>query len=173
MGKKTARPSVAAIRRRTLEMGALDAKIVHPKNVVTADWVRMKCQYGCDGYASSLTCPPHSPTPAQTRRVLDCYRRALLVHGDATVEIRGIMVPLEREAFLAGFYKAFAFSCGPCNLCATCAFEKGCRHAGEARPAMEASGIDVYATAHAAGLPIEVVTGPKCAQNYYGLLLLD
>lgn len=165
--------STVAIRRRALEMGALHATLITPRSVVTADWVRLKCQYGCDGYGSSLTCPPHSPAPAQTRRVLDCYRRALLIHGDATVEIRKMMVPLEREAFLAGFYKAFAFSCGPCNLCATCAFDKGCRHADEARPAMEASGIDVYATARAAGLPIEVVTGPRCAQNYYGLLLLD
>ncbi len=173
MPERRDRISIAPIRRRALAMGALHAKLLHPKKVVTADWVRLKCQYGCGGYGSSLTCPPHSPTPAQTRRVLDGYRRALLIHGDERVEISKVVIPLEREAFLAGFYKAFAFSCGPCDRCATCAFDKGCRHADEARPSMEASGIDVYATARGAGLPIEVVTGPQCAQNYYGLLLLD
>ncbi len=173
MARHSDRGSVAAIRRRALEMGALHAKPIHPRQVVTADWVRLKCQYGCEGFAGSLTCPPHSPTPAQTRRVLDGYRRALLIHGDETVDISKIVIPLEREAFLAGFYKAFALACGPCDLCASCALDKGCRHAQQARPSMEASGIDVYATARGAALPIEVVTGPDCAQNYYGLLLLD
>jgi hypothetical protein len=38
---------------------------------------------------------------------------------------------------------------------------------------MEAAGIDVFATARAAGLPIEVVRDEKCPQNYYALVLVE
>ena len=80
---------------------------------------------------------------------------------------------------LAGYYKAFALACGPCWLCKTCgAARRGggpaaCKHPDLARPSMEAAGIDVYATARAAGLPIEVVTLQQCPQNHYVLVLVE
>lgn len=156
-------------------LGAAEAKVIAPETVVTAPWVRLKCQYGCGGYGRRLTCPPHSPTPEQTRRVLDCYSSALLVHNPTNGDWAAIdeVVPeLEREIFLAGYYKAFAFGCGPCHLCDTCNLQD-CRHPHRARPSMEAAGIDVYATARANGLPIEVVTDHDCPQDYYGLVLID
>jgi predicted metal-binding protein len=165
--------TLGALRKEAVALGALQAKVISPKKVFTAAWVRWKCRYGCDGYGSSLLCPPHSPTPDETRKVLDGYARAILVHCDAVTDVRPLIAKLEREAFLAGFYKAFGFACGPCDLCPTCAFEKGCRHADQARPAMEACGIDVFRTARAAGFPIEVVTSRTCKQNYYGLLLIE
>lgn len=174
MSKEQKRKLTAeAVRRRALAMGAKHAKVISPQKVFTADWVRLKCQYGCGAYGSSLLCPPHSPTPDVTRKVLDSYTRAILIHGDRTADIRRMVGDLEREAFLGGFYKAFGFACGPCELCNECDFEEGCRHPDRARPAMEASGIDVFRTARAAGLPIEVVTDEDCEQNYYGLLLLE
>ncbi len=42
-----------------------------------------------------------------------------------------------------------------------------------ARPAMEAAGIDVFATARAAGLPIEVVRTQDGQQDYYSLVLVE
>jgi predicted metal-binding protein len=159
--------------RRAVELGAKDAKIIRPSNVVTAAWVRMKCTYGCGAYASSRNCPPYSPTPEVTRRVLDEYQTGILIHGDRTTDIRSIVPQLEREAFLAGHYKAFGYACGPCHLCEECDVEGPCRHPHEARPAMEACGIDVFATARAAGFPIEVVTDRDCEQNYYGLVLVE
>ena len=80
---------------------------------------------------------------------------------------------LEREAFLSGFYKAFALGAGPCYLCEDCELEEGCIHPHRARPAMEACGIDVYKTVREADFPIEVVKNRDCSQNYYGLLLLE
>ncbi len=94
--------------------------------------------------------------------------------------MRNIARTLEHKAFLAGYYKAFAFVCGPCWLCKTCAIAKqkrgkvaACKHPDLARPAMEAAGIDVFATARAAGLPIEVVRSEECPQNYYALVLVE
>ncbi len=167
------RPPIDALCNRAKELGAGEAKIIAPGNVFTAAWVRLKCQFGCGGYDSSRLCPPHSPTPEQTRKVLDCYDRAILIHGDQTADIRRIVSALEREAFLAGFYKAFGYACGPCRLCDECAFDEGCRHPDQARPAMEGCGIDVFRTVRTAELPIQVVTSPDSPQNYYGLLLVD
>jgi len=156
-------------------LGAKDAKAISPDSVITAPWVRLKCQYGCGGWGQRLTCPPHSPTPEQTRAVLDCYRVALLVHCPGGAEwhsIKRIVADLEREIFLAGHYKAFAFGSGPCDLCDECDFEH-CEHPYEARPSMEAAGIDVFATARGNGFPIEVVKDHTCPQHYYGLVLIE
>lgn len=159
--------------RRAAELGAIEAKVISPAKVVTAAWVRLKCQYGCGGYGGCLTCPPHSPTPSETRQVLDCFKHAILVHGDERSDIRKVVAALEREAFLAGYYKAFAYGCGPCSLCRECDFEAGCRHPEQARPAMEAAGIDVFATARGADCPIEVVSKRGQCQNRYGLVLIE
>lgn len=163
------------------ELGATDAKIISTKNVVTAEWVRWKCQYGCGLYGQHLTCPPYSPTPETTRKVLNEYQYAILVHGNRTSPLREIGAEMERRIFLTGYYKAFAFLCGPCNLCTTCAAQKVrdgdapavCQHPEKARPAMEAAGIDVFATARGAGFPIEVIHSPTCKQNYYALVLVE
>jgi len=156
-------------------LGAAEAKIISPATVVTGGWVRWKCQYGCGGYGRRLTCPPYFPTAEQTRAVLDAYRAAMLVHtpGDGHWKsVKRIVADLEREIFLAGFYKAFALGSGPCDLCKICNLES-CKHPEEARPAMEAAGIDVYATARGNGFPIEVVRDRSCEQNYYGLVLIE
>jgi len=58
------------------------------------------------------------------------------------------------------------------GLCEECSLDKGCKHPREARPSMEACGIDVFKTARTAGYPIEVVRNHTCCQNYYALLLL-
>lgn len=152
-------------------LGAITAKIIPAKSIVTAEWVRLKCQFGCDGYGRTLTCPPYSPTPAQTRGMLGNYKSALLIRGDEYTDIRKIVALLEREIFLDGYYKAFAMGAGPCNLCPRC--PKYCRHAEEARPSMEACGIDVFSTVRANGLPIKVLRTRKCAGNYYGVVLIE
>jgi predicted metal-binding protein len=155
-----------------LEFGAQAARIVSPKDVVTGAWVRWKCQFGCGGFDSSLVCPPRSPKPAETRAMLDEYSTAILFQA-GTWETKKTAVALEREVFLAGYYKAFGFGAGPCPLCKTCAFDQGCRHPEDARPSMEACGIDVFATARRHGFPIEVVRDEEQEQHYYGLVLVE
>ncbi len=159
--------------QRALELGAEDAKIIPSEDVFTAEWVRLKCQYGCGSYGRCLMCPPYSPLPEQTRRVLDCYEHVLLVHGKPGAGIKGLVLSLEREIFLDGYYKALSLGAGPCRLCDRCDVETLCQHPREARPAMEASGIDVFATARKAGFPIEVVRERTCDQNYYGIVMIE
>ena len=157
---------------RAKELGAFKAKIIKTNTIKTGAWVRMKCRYGCFFYNTKHCCPPNTPTPKETQEVIDSYDKALLVHCKPGVKATKIMAKLEKEIFLSGYYKAFGFGEGPCQLCEVCNKDK-CVRPYRARPAMEACGIDVYATARANGFPIEVVKNRNCEQNYYGLVLIE
>ena len=84
-----------------------------------------------------------------------------------------LMSALEAEAYRMGYRFAAAFAGGDCVLCDVCAGVTGgqCKRPGEARPSMEAVGIDVVATAQAAGLKLEVPAGDS--PRWTGLLLID
>jgi predicted metal-binding protein len=166
--------SKALIEIAQKEQHVKKAVIVAAKDVETAGWVRLKCQFGCSGYKQSLTCPPFTPTPDEMRKVLDGYKRAMLIHFDPEANTKEIIVKLEREIFLSGSWKAFGLGAGPCYFCKDCQIESGqCRHGEKARPSMEACGIDVFTTAHRAGFEIEVVKTQSQCPNYFGLILLD
>ena len=141
-------------------------------DVVTGSWVRWKCQFGCGGFNSSRMCPPHTPTPEQTRRVLDDYSRGIFFEAPPNMA-KKIAVKLERTVFLAGHYKALGLGAGPCEFCAECAFDEGCRHPKQARPALEGCGIDVFATARKHGFTIKVVRTRQDRQHYFGLVLIE
>jgi predicted metal-binding protein len=164
--------SLQGFLQEMTDLGVREARIIDPKTVETASWVRWKCQFGCGGYNSSLMCPPHSPTPEETRKVLDSYKWAILFEGGRR-DTKEIATKMEREIFLSGYYKALGLGAGPCRLCASCAFDEGCRHPDEARPAMEACGIDVFATVRKHGFTINVVKSYKDPQHYFGLILIE
>jgi predicted metal-binding protein len=158
------------------------AKMIHPKNVVTAEWVRLKCQYGCGRYGTCLTCPPFSPTPEYTRKMLEYYSKALIMIYDIPPEpkerrmrqkMRRKIASLEREIFLDGHYKAFSMPSGPCNLCKSCDINQPCKFEDLARPSMEACGIDVYATLANVGYELKVVKSYGQPCHYCGLILID
>ena len=160
--------------KEAVRLGAKEAKVIRTGTIVTGQWVRMKCQYGCGGFGDRLTCPPFSPTPEQTAKMVSEYRTALLIHGGKHEDVTEIAVKIERMAFLDGYYKAFAMGSGPCRLCSECTLKSNeCRHAYEARPSMEACGIDVYQTVRTNGYPIEVVRDRHGVENYYGLVLME
>ena len=104
--------------------------------------------------------------------MLDCYKRAVLFESPPG-QAKKLAATLERELFLAGFYKAFGMGAGPCRLCDECSFDEGCTHPRQARPSMEACGIDVFATARKHGFEIDVVRTRKDPQHYFGLVLVD
>ena len=87
--------------------------------------------------------------------------------------LRKIVADLEREIFLDGYYKAFGLCGGPCRLCKPCETDKNCKHPYEARPAMEACGIDVYGTARNCGFELEVVKTEDCPYSYISLVLIE
>lgn len=158
--------------KRAKALGAKNAKIIPAKSVATAEWVRLKCQFGCGVYGSTLVCPPNSPRPEETESMLTHYKRGLLIHGHERIKVKDVVVALERKIFLDGYHKAFGMGSGPCHLCSK-KCPKSCRHPGKARPAMEACGIDVFTTVRANGFPIEALNTKDCQGNYYGLVLIE
>jgi predicted metal-binding protein len=163
---------------KALEMGIHGAKRIDPRSVVTAEWVRMKCQFGCPGFGMSLCCPPRTPTPEVTRKVIDSYQKAILLHrrlekGERSKLLNEMMVRLEIEIFLDGYYKAWSMGSGPCRLCKECDVTDSCKHGYEARPSMEACGIDVFKTARDHGFPVEVVRTHEEERNVFGLILVE
>jgi len=165
------------LSRLAIKLGAADARPIKADDIVISDWVRLKCQYGCDGYGKRLTCPPYSPRPEEFRRILEGYESAMLLRfepGRPNHDWRSpheAVVKLEREAFLKGYYSAFGLACGPCPHCDKCNLEK-CVHPDLARSSMEACGIDVYATVRRAGFDLEVVKTRDEKPTYFGLLLV-
>jgi len=176
------------LQKHAVEKGANSTKVIAVKDVFVEDWVRQKCEYGCNGYARHFTCPPYSPTPEETRSRMRGYNKALLVEFAEKEETEGrrtvneVMFELEREAFLNGLHKAFSYGAGPCDICETCPAEevenpskyskRECKNQEEARPAMEACGIDVFQTARKAGYEIHCVKENEPHKNF-GLLLLE
>jgi predicted metal-binding protein len=160
------------LRKSALNFGALDAKLISADSIVVGDWVRLKCQYGCNGYGKKLTCPPYSPKPEETKRILQDYDSALLFRVGPSRIGHEVVVKLEREAFLGGFYRAFGLGEGPCPFCKACNLQR-CVHPELARPSMEACGIDVYATVRKAGFELNVVTKREQKPNFFGLLLVN
>lgn len=162
-----------------LERGADHAEVIETSSVVTAPWVRLKCQFGCPGYGRSLCCPPYTPTPEQMRRVLDAYTHAILLHRhwrkdrNAVDEFNEMVVDVEITIFLDGYYKAWGLGCGPCRRCKECDTSGRCLQAYRARPSMEACGIDVFKTARAHDLPIHVVQSHKEERDIFGLVLVE
>jgi predicted metal-binding protein len=164
--------------KEVLEMGVDGAKVIDPSSVVTAEWVRVKCQYGCPGFGTSLCCPPHTPPPDVTRKVVDSYQKAILLHrelrrGEKAKPFNETIVNFEVKIFLDGYYKAWSMGSGPCRLCKECDLTTSCKHGFEARPSMEACGIDVFKTARDNGFTIEVVKTHEEERNIFGLILVE
>lgn len=154
-------------------MGALDAKLISSKDVIVADWVRVKCQYGCGGYGRTLTCPPYSPTVEQMRKVLSSYRTAMLLKlTNEEMCTHDMIAALERSFFLSGYYYAFGLPAGPCERCKNCTLDQ-CRHPRLIRPSMEACSVDVYATARKNGFSIDVRKSKEEKPAYFGLVLTE
>lgn len=170
--KTSSKPGYEELRQKALELGAKSAKVISIDTVVTAPWTRLRCQYGCVGYGRRLSCPPYSPTPEQTQAVLDCYSTGILMEGELW-KVNFILVALEREVFLSGYYKAWSMGEGPCHECDACALRAGCRHPQQLRPSMEASGIDVFQTLRNNGIKANVATDYDCAVRYWGLVLVE
>lgn len=181
------------IKNKALELGASDAKVIDVAGIKTGSWTRWKCQFGCPNYGKRLTCPPHVPSYDETQQFLSEYKDAMLVQftikltsddianydekdRENSNKMHKIMLELEKEAFLGNLYKAFSLKPGTCHLCKECG--KVCRHPREARPSMEAVGIDAFAIVRENGYAADVIDSSASEDGstqfkMYALLLLD
>lgn len=170
--------------KKGIKAGATDGRQIFPGVVVTAPWVRLKCQFGCPAYGQGYCCPPDTPDHHQTRAVLDSYQRAILFQLEPPlVEKRSVLfrkyhnmlVKMEGDLFKEGYYKAFVYLSGPCRLCKECKkmSDEPCNNGYKARPSMESCGIDVFQTARNCGYPIDTLSKREEVKRSYCLMLID
>ncbi len=156
------------------ELGMDDMIPILPEDIVTAVWPREKCRFGCELFGKGLQCPPNGMDHEKTRQLLDSYTTAFLVRGAPPgKDFHKAMLSLEKKAFLDGYHKAFVFGAGPCVVCPQCPEDGQCRHPNLARPCMEGSGIDVYATAKNVGVSLKPLKEKGLYVTYIGLLLME
>jgi predicted metal-binding protein len=158
---------------QALEMGAAHAVAIRASDVVLDPRTYLKCMYGCRDWGRNWTCPsaPGALRPWEFKDIIRRFRTAVLVHCTDKKASQRISYALERQAFVDGHY--FAFSMSDCSLCEKCAHPEPCRLPRQARPSMQALGIDVYATARKQGLPISTLKDETETPNWYSLVLIE
>jgi len=158
---------------KILDKGFRNVCCLKTSGIKIAEWTSMRCRFGCDRYGTPH-CPPNSPTAQQTRKVIKDYTHAVLLEGEPPArEFQRRVLEAEKEAFAAGFYKAFAYWAGPCSLCDSCRTDGTCRNTKDARPSMEGAGIDVFDTVRRSGIGLRTLNGRDNYVKYFGLLLLE
>jgi len=164
---------VESLVSKIRDLGFKSVLPIPVEQVHVPDWTDLRCRFGCAHFGSP-SCPPHAPTPEKTRSVFQDYTRALLLEGEPpTRDFQKRVLAAEREAFLAGFHKAFAYWAGPCSICPVCAEDGTCRNTKESRPSMEGAGIDVFETVKRAGLTIRTLNEGDAFVKYFALILLE
>ncbi len=179
------RPGAAALKQLFAARGFTDVRWIDPKDIVVAEWVRMKCRYGCGDYGRNACCPPNAPPVEECARFLREYKRCAVFHFAKTVakpedrhawsrKLNLELVRLEQELFKSGFVKAFLLPFDSCNLCLECSGARtACKDPKLARPSPDALAIDVFTTVRRIGFPIEVLADYDREMNRYAFLLVD
>lgn len=157
-------------------------------NIVVADWVQLKCRYGCPNFNSNWCCPPATPNADSARSLLQEYSQSLLLVGKQTnpkfyrsskvrrakqVRCWKETVSLERYLFLQGYYKAFSLLPGACALCRECGYPHTCHFPKERRPSLEAFSIDVIATVQTLGISTLVANEVRDVFYRYAIILVE
>ncbi len=115
--------------------GYSDYKWIEPKNIIVAQWVRMKCTFGCDEFGKSAACPPNVPSVLESKQFFNEYNNGIILHFKQkfkhpkdrfqwTKEINKKLLKLERDIFCCGYPKTFLLFMDTCILCKECAGER-------------------------------------------------
>ncbi len=158
---------------RIRSLGFDAVKSIEIESIEVPEWVGLKCEFGCDSFGSAQ-CPPNCIKPEKTRAMLKNYSKCLLLQGAPPTDgFQRLVLRAERMAFKAGYYKAFSSWAGPCSVCAECNGAGCCLNPKNARPSMEASGIDVFETVRRAGFALQTLPEKDDYVKYFAILLLE
>jgi predicted metal-binding protein len=173
------------LERLFAERGFSDFRWIDPREIVVAEWVRMKCLYGCVEYGKNAACPPNAPSVEACARFFREYKRAAVFHFSKKVDrpedrhawgrkLNLELLKLEAEVFKGGFVKVFLLFFDSCGICLECASARaGCKEPKLSRPTPDALAMDVYTTVRKIGYPIEVLSDYGQEMNRYAFLLID
>lgn len=164
--------------------GYMDYRWIDPKKIIVAQWVRMKCMFGCGEYGKCAVCPPNTPSVPECERFFHEYEDGVVLHFEGQMDkpedrhgwsrkINKNLCKLEREVFLAGFHRAFQLFMDSCSFCKECTADRAtCTFPRMARPSPESMAVDVYSTVRQFGFPIEVRTDYDQKMDRYAILLV-
>ena len=158
---------------------------IDPTEIVVAQWVRLKCMYGCDSYGRNASCPPNTPAVADCRTFFQEFRLGVVFHFAKCLddpeerhawlrEINRALYELERQVFLSGYQKAFMLFMDNCKLCRDCANTRAaCRNKKLARPSAEGMGVDVFATVAKFGYQVELLDKYDQEMERFAFLMIE
>lgn len=145
----------------------------------------LKCAYGCRNYGERLSCPPHTLSIGEFRKILLEYSNVLLlveehdtagvqdvlkVWGELQKESFRKMFELEQDAFRIGFIYAHLLRPGPCTECERCNLGK-CEKPELRRFSPEAVGVNLQKVMEKAGIELEFCKPEKTM--FVGILLVE
>lgn len=167
------------LKEKATKIGASDATIIDTAIIPIEDAIIEYCKKPlCASYGKSAHCPPHAPKPAEARKLLKSFQKALLFKlgvatkvlmtdesNEAFRKIYEIASELEAAAQKAGFVRTKGLAAGSClpvfckkNKCQVVEEGKKCRFPSLARPSMEAVGINVFKLVQDVGWEIQPIT---------------
>ena len=176
--------SKAVIETILTRQGFSDFKWINPKEIIVAQWVRVKCTFGCSDYGLG-TCPPNTPSVSECDRFFKEYENGLIIRlnkfadknaypADWSKEMTNKLLNIEREIFLSGYQKTFLLNQTCCTLCKDCTGNRfDCKDKTRSRPSPEGFAVDVYQTVRNAGLEINVVAINPADISRIAILLIE
>ena len=66
--------------------GYNDYQWIDPQKIIVAQWVRLKCQFGCGEYGRGGACPPNTPSVAECKQFFNEYTQAVIVHFEGKMD---------------------------------------------------------------------------------------
>ncbi|MFC1965049.1 DUF2284 domain-containing protein [Chloroflexota bacterium] len=189
---------LASLSQKAQELGATQAVAVPVVDIVVDERTLLKCLVPvCSHYGVDMMCPPNVLPVSKFSEMLRCYHGAVLIkvdiptgdladgkekkqpkamhiYRDTQMKLLEIVGRIESQCISDGYPFAAGLVGGSCPLCEECVGVKSglpCRHPFKARPAMEALGIDVMATAGKAELDLNF--SQDGSRSWMGLVLVD
>lgn len=162
-----------------------DFKWINPGEIIVAQWVRMKCIFGCGDYGKCASCPPNTPSIPECKSFFKEYNEGAIFHFAKNLqkpedrhpwckETQAKLLEVEREVFLSGYHKAFLLLMDNCSVCKECQEDRlQCINPKKSRPSVEAMGVDVYGTVRQYGFPINVLADYSATMNRYAFLMVE
>jgi len=161
-----------------------DYKWINPKEIIVAQWVRVKCLFGCGDYGLG-TCPPNTPSVQECKDFFAEYNNGLIIRftkwadkkaypTDWLRDITNKLLDIERKVFLSGYHKAFLLNISCCDVCKDCSGNRiDCKDKKNSRPSPEGFAVDVYQTVRNFGMDIQVVSENPAEMTRIAILLID
>jgi predicted metal-binding protein len=180
------------LQQKALAFGASDAKVIPASQIPVEDDIILFCKDPlCDSYGQSIHCPPHAMAPQSMRAVIGNYQKALIFKLELPSEqlldescnlhfkkIFRIAAKLEQAALAAGYTESSGYAAGSCKpvfcpsyKCQALRDGTSCRYPAEARPSMEAVGINVFKLYENVGWEIHKITKNNFAPGVTGGVL--